>query len=82
MSNLETYREKGLKCARAADEAHGLSERVGLLGLAIVYLALADCDGRHEHARRNALSKTKICVSRRRVREQEGPEATRDCPPR
>jgi hypothetical protein len=54
MSNLETYREKGLKCARAADEAHGSSERVGLLGLAIVYMALADCDGRHEHARRNA----------------------------
>jgi hypothetical protein len=36
MSNLETYREKALKCARAAGEAHD-AERAGLLGLASVY---------------------------------------------
>jgi hypothetical protein len=61
MSNLETYREKALKCARAADEAHGSSERVGLLGFAIAYMALADyADGQHEHQRRNAVSKTKM----------------------
>jgi hypothetical protein len=47
---METYREKALKCARAADQAHGPSERVGLLGLASVYMALADyVDDRHEH---------------------------------
>ena len=34
MSNLETYREKALKCVRAAEEIHGLRERVELLGLA------------------------------------------------
>jgi hypothetical protein len=42
MFEMETYREKALKCARAADEAHSSSERVGLLGLASVYTALAD----------------------------------------
>jgi hypothetical protein len=48
MLNLETYREKALKCARAAGEAHG-AERAGLLGLAGVYTALADyVDRRHE----------------------------------
>ena len=47
---METYREKALKCARAAAEARGSSERVGLLGLASVYTALADyVDDRHEH---------------------------------
>jgi hypothetical protein len=45
----ETYREKALKCARAADEANHSSECVGLLGFAIAYMALADyVDGRHE----------------------------------
>lgn len=50
MSNLEMYREKALKCVRAADKVHGSSERVGLLGLASVYMALADyVDRGHEH---------------------------------
>ena len=50
MSNLETYREKALKCARAADEVHDTAERAELLGLAAVYRVLADyVDGRHEH---------------------------------
>jgi hypothetical protein len=50
MSNLETYREKALKCVRAADEARDPGERVELLGLASVYKALADyVDRRHEH---------------------------------
>jgi len=40
MSNLETYREKALKCARAADEVHESGERVALLGLASVYMRL------------------------------------------
>ena len=54
MSNLETYREKALKCARAADEAHESGERVALLGLARVYKALADyVDRRHEHGMAN-----------------------------
>jgi hypothetical protein len=48
MSSLETYREKAVKCARAADEAHNPGERVELLGLASVYMALADyVDRRH-----------------------------------
>ena len=80
----ETYREKALKCARAADEANHSSERVGLLGFAIAYMALADyVDGRHEHRRRNPMSKTKICLSSKGAcREQEGPKATRESPPR
>ena len=50
MTNLETYREKALKCVRAADETHGSRERVELLGLASVYMALADyVDRGHEH---------------------------------
>jgi hypothetical protein len=50
MSNLETYREKARECARAADEVRNLSERVELLGLASVYMALADyVDRGHEH---------------------------------
>jgi hypothetical protein len=52
MSNLETYREKALECVRAADEIRGLRsrERVELLGLASVYMALADyVDRGHEH---------------------------------
>jgi hypothetical protein len=50
MSNLETYREKALKCARAADVARDSHERIGLLGLASVYMALADyVDRSHEH---------------------------------
>jgi hypothetical protein len=50
MSNLETYREKALKCVRAAEEIHGSRERVELLGLASVYMALADyVDRGHEH---------------------------------
>jgi hypothetical protein len=49
MSDLQTYREKALKCARAADEAHDVGERVDLLGLASVYTTLADyVDRRHE----------------------------------
>jgi hypothetical protein len=35
-------REKALKCMHAADEAHQSGERVELLGLAGVYMALAD----------------------------------------
>src|SRR5262249_4250364 len=42
MSNLETYREKARECVRAADEVHNSGERVELLGLASVYMALAD----------------------------------------
>jgi hypothetical protein len=42
MSNLETYREKALECARAADDVHDSGERIELLGLASVYMALAD----------------------------------------
>jgi hypothetical protein len=50
MSNPETYREKALKCARAANEAHNSGERVELLGLASVYKALADyVDRKHEN---------------------------------
>jgi hypothetical protein len=50
MSNLETYREKALKCVYAADEVRGSSERAELFGLASVYMALADyVDHRHEH---------------------------------
>jgi hypothetical protein len=50
MSNLETYREKALKCMHVADEAHQSGERVELLGLASVYMALADyVDHRQEH---------------------------------
>ena len=49
MSNLETYREKALECVRAADEVHDSGERVELLGLASVYMALADyVDRQHE----------------------------------
>jgi hypothetical protein len=50
MSNLETYRDKARECVHAADEAHDSRERVELLGLASVYMALADyVDRRHEH---------------------------------
>jgi hypothetical protein len=50
MSNLETYREKAAQCMRAAGEAHGPGQRVELLGLASVYMALADyVDRQHEH---------------------------------
>jgi hypothetical protein len=42
MSNLETYRDKARECVLAADEVHNASERVELLGLASVYMALAD----------------------------------------
>jgi hypothetical protein len=50
MSNLETYREKALECVRAADAVHDSGERVELLGLASVYMALADyVDRGHEH---------------------------------
>jgi hypothetical protein len=49
MLNLETYREKALECARAADSVHDSRERIGLLGLASVYMALADfVDCQHE----------------------------------
>jgi hypothetical protein len=49
MSNPETYREKALKCTRAADEVHDSAQRVELLGLASIYMALADyVDARHE----------------------------------
>jgi hypothetical protein len=49
MSNLETYREKALKCTRAADEVHDAGQRVELLGLASIYMALADyVDAQHE----------------------------------
>ena len=50
MSDLETYREKALECVRAADEVHDSGERVELLGLASVYMALADyVDRVHVH---------------------------------
>ena len=50
MSNLETYREKALQCTRAADEVRDPAQRVELLGLASIYMALADyVDARHEH---------------------------------
>jgi hypothetical protein len=53
MSNLETYREKALDCMRAADEVRGSRQRVELLGLASVYMALADYVDR-EHDRGTA----------------------------
>jgi hypothetical protein len=54
MPNLETYREKALECVRAADEVHNSGERVELLGLASVYMALADyVDRGHEHGAAN-----------------------------
>jgi hypothetical protein len=91
MSNPETYREKGLNCARAANEAHGSGERVGLhvtaalrrdatLGLAIVYLALAD-DGRHEHIGRPS-TRPRYTFQKGACREQQRPKATRESPPR
>jgi hypothetical protein len=49
MSNLETYREKARECVRAADEVHNSIERVELLGLASVYMALADYVDRGQH---------------------------------
>jgi hypothetical protein len=50
MSNLETYRDKARECAHAADQTHDSRERVELLGLASVYVALADyVDRQHEH---------------------------------
>jgi hypothetical protein len=49
MSILQTYREKARECARAADEVRNLSERVELLGLASVYMALADYVDRGQH---------------------------------
>jgi hypothetical protein len=49
MSNLETYHEKARECVRAADEVHNSSERVELLGLASVYMALADYVDRGQH---------------------------------
>jgi hypothetical protein len=52
MPKLETYREKARRWTRAADEARDPSERVGLLSLAGVYMALADyVDARHDQAR-------------------------------
>jgi len=54
MSNLETYREKALECARAANGVQDSGERIGLLGLASVYTALADyVDHQHEHGAGN-----------------------------
>jgi len=54
MSNLESYREKARECVRAADEVHNSGERVELLGLASVYMALADyVDRGHEHGTPN-----------------------------
>ncbi len=50
MSNLETCKEKAQECVRAAKWVHNSGERVELLGLASVYMALADyVDHRHEH---------------------------------
>jgi hypothetical protein len=54
MLSLETYRDKALQCARAADEVHDHGKRVELLGLSIVYMALADyVDPQHEHGDRD-----------------------------
>jgi hypothetical protein len=54
MLNQETYRDKALKCARAADEVRNPGERVELIGLASVYMALADYVDRHdEHGDRD-----------------------------
>jgi hypothetical protein len=48
MSNLETYREKA--STRTAVEVCSTPERVELLGLAGIYMVLADyVDARHEH---------------------------------
>ena len=58
MPNLETYREKAVKCARAACEAHNPSERAELFGLASVYRALADfVDADMSTARNTAATK-------------------------
>lgn len=54
MLNLETYRDKALECARAADVVHDPGERAELLGLASVYRALADyVDPQDEHSDRD-----------------------------
>jgi hypothetical protein len=51
MTNLETYREKALQCTRAADEVRDPAQRVELLGLASIYMALADyVDAQHEQS--------------------------------
>jgi hypothetical protein len=60
MSNLETYRDKARECAHAADQTYDSRQRVELLGLASVYMALADYVDRMNTARRTAATKTKI----------------------
>ena len=58
MPNLETYREKAVKCVRAAGEAHNPGERAELFGLASVYVALADyVDADVSTARRTVATK-------------------------
>jgi hypothetical protein len=58
MPNLETYREKAVKCVRAGHEAHNPVERAELFGLASVYMALADyVDADMSTARHTAATK-------------------------
>jgi hypothetical protein len=51
MSNRETYRQKALRCLRAADKVQDSGERAVLLSLASNYLTLADYVGGHEDYR-------------------------------
>lgn len=48
MSNREAYRQKALRCLRAADKVNDSGERVALLSLASNYMTLADYVGRHD----------------------------------
>jgi hypothetical protein len=51
MSNREAYRQKALRCLRAADKVHDSGERVVLLSLASNYMTLADYVGGYEDCR-------------------------------
>jgi len=60
MSNLETYREKRWN-ALLRRRGSRFGERVELLGLASVYMALADYVDRGQHGTAHRGTKTKIC---------------------
>jgi hypothetical protein len=51
MSSRDAYRQKALRCLRAADKVRDSGERVALLSLASNYMRLADYVGRHEDYR-------------------------------
>jgi hypothetical protein len=50
-SNREAYRQKALRCLRAADKVHDSGERVALLSLASNFMTLADYVGSREDCR-------------------------------